>query len=113
MAKWFRPPRRSLVFLARFFVLSLPHFPFLSPFRKFLRRYWKSVQNIPKSAPDLHWSLVATISTWLIWIIGLAAYGDSSSETEDDEDDEDERQAGAGKDAEKSAQLSAEELKVS
>ncbi|KMZ04117.1 arginine/serine-rich protein PNISR isoform X1 [Drosophila simulans] len=44
--------------------------------------------------------------------LGLAAYGDSSSETEDDEDDEDERQAGAGKDAEKSAQLSAEELKA-
>ncbi|EDV49451.1 arginine/serine-rich protein PNISR isoform X2 [Drosophila erecta] len=44
--------------------------------------------------------------------LGLAAYGDSSSETEDDEDDDDERQGDAGKDADKSAQLSAEELKA-
>ncbi|XP_039491551.2 arginine/serine-rich protein PNISR isoform X1 [Drosophila santomea] len=44
--------------------------------------------------------------------LGLAAYGDSSSETEDDEDDDDERQADGAKDADKSAQLSAEELKA-
>ncbi|XP_037707489.1 arginine/serine-rich protein PNISR [Drosophila subpulchrella] len=45
--------------------------------------------------------------------LGLAAYGDSSSESEEDEDDEDgERQGDAGKDADKSVQLSAEELKA-
>ncbi|XP_017003436.2 arginine/serine-rich protein PNISR [Drosophila takahashii] len=45
--------------------------------------------------------------------LGLAAYGDSSSESEEDEDDEDgERQGEAARDADKSVQLSAEELKA-
>lgn len=64
--------------------------------------------------------LAATTSTWLIWIIGLAAYGDSSSESGEEENNDDVNGGqvehsvdSATKEArDKSDELSAEDLKV-